>query len=52
MGDPDFGFASGTLIRTQKGLGPIKAVNTGDWVLSFPDDQSRYSGKLKWRSQI
>ena len=40
MSEPDFGFATGTLIRTKEGLKPIETVSVGDWVLSFPDDQA------------
>ncbi|SMC20142.1 Pretoxin HINT domain-containing protein [Andreprevotia lacus DSM 23236] len=40
MSNPDFGFATGTLIRTKEGLKPIETVTVGDWVLSFPDNQT------------
>ncbi|MFG6458359.1 polymorphic toxin-type HINT domain-containing protein [Roseateles sp. BYS96W] len=33
-------FAAGTLVHTKEGLKPIEEIRVGDWVLSFPDDQT------------
>lgn len=32
-------FAAGTLVHTKEGLKPIEEIRSGDWVLSYPDDQ-------------
>lgn len=33
-------FAAGTLVHTKEGLKPIEEICIGDWVLSYPDDQT------------
>ncbi|TDM05381.1 MAG: hypothetical protein C4K60_11350 [Ideonella sp. MAG2] len=33
-------FAAGTLVHTKEGLKPIEEIKVGDWVLSYPDDQT------------
>lgn len=34
------GFVAGTLVGTKEGLKPIEEIRVGDWVLSYPDDQT------------
>ncbi|MCL2021881.1 MAG: Hint domain-containing protein, partial [Betaproteobacteria bacterium] len=33
-------FVAGTLVRTKDGMKPIEEIRVGDWVLSYPDDQT------------
>ena len=33
-------FVAGTLVHTKEGLKPIEEIRVGDWVLSYPDDQT------------
>jgi Pretoxin HINT domain len=34
-------FAAGTLVRTKEGLKNIEKIEIGEWVLSYPGDQTR-----------